>query len=295
VFVTGASGFVGSRLLRALAQAGAPDVRLLLRNPGSVAGLPESWRVVPGPLAEPEAWSDALRGVESVIHLAAVTGKAPRRLQHQISVEGTRLLVRAAERAGVRRFLYVSTIAVSYAKRPHYHYAEAKAAAEAVVAGSSLDWLIVRPTMVLGSGSPNLASLERLALLPVPVVFGDGTVPVQPIHVDDLAALLAGALGAGPWGRRTLAVGGPESLSLNELLGRIRESRRRPPRRLRHLPVAPFRAALALLEPVLLPLLPFTAGQLAFFCNASRAEPDPFLARLPPAARGLGAMLAAPA
>jgi nucleoside-diphosphate-sugar epimerase len=294
LFLTGASGFIGRRLLGRLARAGHPDVRLLTRDPtrlASAAGLPPTWRVLAGELANPSPWSDALRGCDTVVHLAAATGKATRRTHWEVNREGTRMLLEQAQAAAVRRFLFVSSIAVVYCDRPHYHYAEAKAAAETLVAASGLDYLIVRPTLVLGPGSPILESLRRLALLPIPLIFGDGRAAVQPVHVDDLALFLEAALGLAAWGGHAVTAGGPEILSIQELLLRMRATRKPDRRGVVHVPLRPTRLLLSLLEPVLFPLLPFTAGQLAMFANPSVAEADPFLAKLPTLTLGLPEML----
>ena len=294
LFLTGTSGFVGRRLLSRLAGAGYSEVRLLTRDPARLAapgGLPPTWQVVPGDLADPGGWAGALRGTDTVVHLAAATGKARRQVHLAVNLEGTRRLLQVAQAAGVRRFLYVSSIAVAYPDRPHYHYAETKAAAEGLVGASGLEFLIVRPTLVLGPGSPLLASLRRLALLPVPLIFGNGTPLVQPVHVDDLAHLLEAALGLADWGGHAITVGGPELVSIEELLLRIRATRKPDGRGLLHLPLGPARLLLSLLEPILFPLLPFTAGQLALFANPSVAEPHAVLAGLPAAGRGLDAML----
>ena len=283
--------------MRRLAGLGLPEIRLLLRRPlpaSLAAQLPPGLRIVQGALEDPASWRDELRGAGTVLHLAAATGKASRRMHLAVNLDGTRRLIESAESAGVQRLLFVSSIAVCFTERPHYHYAESKAAAEALVRTAGMDSLIVRPTVVLGPRSPLLASLTRLALLPRPVLFGGGDPLVQPIHVDDLAAMLAAALTLESWERRTISAGGPERLSIAELMRRIRLSHARAATSFVHLPILPLRGILAALEPLLLPLLPFTAGQLAFFANASLAEPDPFLARLPAPTLDVAAMLTAP-
>ena len=294
LFLTGASGFVGNRLLRLLMQSGHSDVRLLTRNPAqlkAIPALPRGWQILVGDLADSAPWSAQLRGVETVLHLAAATGKVPRRTHLAVTVDGTRRLLAEAARAGVRRFLYVSSIAVCYRERRHYHYAEAKAAAETLVReASGLDGLIIRPTLVLGPGSTLLASLRKLALLPLPVVFGDGRQPVQPVHVDDLARVLLATLALPEWNQRVITVAGPEAVSIEALLCRIRAAEK-PGARVVHLPIGPVRALLALLEPVLLRFLPFTAGQLAFFANPSLPPPEPLPAGLPEPMLPLDAML----
>ena len=281
LFVTGASGFVGRRVLRLLASSGQVDARLLVRNPARLAGtlLPQGARVVHGDLSSASSWRPALEGVETVLHLASSTGKVRRRDHFDAIVGGTERLLDAARGAGVRRFLFVSSIAAGFEHRRYYHYAEAKLAAEALVRASSFDWLIVRPTMVLGPDSPVLSGLRAVATLPLPLMFGSGDEPVEPIAVDDLAAILVATLAVNPWGGRTISIGGPERVTVEELIGRIRDSAMAA--RFTHIAIAPVRELLGILEPLFFPLLPMLAGQLATFANPSVGASDDFTARLP--------------
>ncbi len=310
LFLTGAAGFVGRRVLDALVRENASDVRLLVRDtPTFMASfsLPPSWRCVPGSLdglagtAVAGTWGESLCGVDTVVHLASSTGKVSRATHERVIVGGTERLLSAARDAGVRRFLYVSSVAAGFADRRWYHYAEAKRAAEALVQASGMETLILRPTMVFGPGSATLDGLRRLARFPVPIVFGDGTPLVQPIHVGDLAALLVLALNTSfSWGGATVTVGGPEAITTEALLRRLRAraSSGNSGDRVRfiHVPIDPLRAFLALAEPVALSLLPFTAGQLTAFANHSHASAPPSLlttliSRLPSPLRGLATML----
>jgi nucleoside-diphosphate-sugar epimerase len=287
--LTGGTGFLGRRLVAALAAAGAPPGILLSRRPGPPA--PAGWRWAAADLARPGPWAAALEGADTVAHLAALTGKGSRRAHFRANRDTTRHLLDAARAAGVRRFLFVSSVAAGYADRRHYHYANAKAEAEALVRDSGLQTLVVRPTMILGPGSPVLANLSRLATLPVPVAFGPPDQPVQPVHVDDVARALVALLAAPAWDGRVVEVGGPEVVPAGELAARIRAARGLPARRPLRLPVEPLRTVLAVLEPLALPLLPFTAGQLAAFTNPGVAAPRPPGLDLPAPVVGLDAML----
>jgi NADH dehydrogenase len=143
---------------------------------------------------------------------------------------------------------------------------------------SGLRWTIVRPTMIFGPGSPVLEGLRRLAALPVMPVFGNGRAPVQPIFVDDLAGAVAALLEEPASEGRTIEIGGPEVLSMERLLLRIRRKLGIRNARLVHLPAGPTAAFLGLLEPVLRPLLPVTAGQLASLTSDGTAVPDSLVA-----------------
>lgn len=295
VVLTGAGGFVGRRVLEGLAAAELAGVRCLARRPEHLAALVpplSGWRYLPGDFTDPEACRTLLAGAETVLHLGALTGKASRRAYHEINARGTETLVRAAREAGVSRFILVSSVAVGFAERPHYHYAASKEVAERAVAASGLDYLVVRPTMVFGPGSPVQAGLRRLATLPVALLFGKGEVLVQPVHVDDLARLLVAALELRPLGGGVITVGGPDRVQLRELLIRLRRAATGRVGPVLRLPLEPLRALLAWLEPIALGLLPITAGQLATFANDGVAA-APLPPGLPQPRRGLDAMLGA--
>jgi len=294
LFLTGATGFVGRRLLERLPSALYSDIRCLTRDPER---LPASraggarWEAVPGDLSTPERWAERLAGVETVLHLGAITGKARPEAFEAVNHLATRELLERAGAAGVRRFIFVSSIAAGFADQRHYPYAHSKARGERAVLASGLDVLIVRPTMVLGPGSAVLTGLRRLAAAPVAIVFGAGRVPVQPIHVDDLADLLIAALALEPLGGRTIEAGGAEVLELDALLRRIRVAATGRAGPMVHVPLAPVRAIVAAVEPVAFNFLPFTAGQLASFANAGTARPDPLVDALHRPALDLAAML----
>lgn len=293
LLITGGSGFVGRRLLTALPSAEFPEIRLLLREPSRLPSPPGVGRdIITGDLLDPASLRPALRGCHTVLHLAALTGKASRRAMFAANAEGTRTLIRESIAAGVERFIFVSSVAAGFHDRRWYHYAESKRQAEEAVRVSSLDWLILRPTMILGAGSPVLAGLAQLARAPVGLLFGDGRVALQPIHVDDLIAILIACLRRRPLGGVVLEAGGPETVSMADLLRRLRRTGCGRDGPFLRLPVEPLRTMLGLAEPVLLPILPFSAGQLASFVNPGTAGPLP--AELPRPSRGLDQMMETP-
>ena len=276
LFVTGASGFVGRRVL---ALAGEHFERVVALSRGAVADLPAGAESVRGDLLEdsPASWERALTGCDAVLHLAATTGRAAPSAYESGIVVATQRLAVAAQRAGVRHFVYVSSIAVRFADQTHYAYAHTKTAAERLVRESGLTASIVRPTIVAGPGSPVMAGFARLALAPLTPVFGDGQRRVAPIHVDDLAEALL-EIAAGEPSPEPIELGGPENFTLDALFERIRAAHGAGAPRLVHLPLAPVRALLALLEPALGPLLPLSAGQLATFANDGLPAPSAFAA-----------------
>jgi nucleoside-diphosphate-sugar epimerase len=290
VFLTGASGFLGRRLLERLAGSGHTVVCLGRRKPAL-----ESRNVgfIPGDLLDREACRRAIAGCQTVIHLAAATGKHRPADYFRVNRDGTAVVVEEAQRAGVERLLFASTVAVKFTDLRHYWYAQSKQQAEKIVAESGLCWTIVRPTMIFGRGSPVLDGLRRLAALPLVPVFGDGRASVQPVFVEDLACAIAALLEEPAAYRRIVEIGGPQVLSMEELLLRIRAGGTgRQNRATVHLPARPVAMVLGWLEPFLRPLLPVTAGQLASFTNDGTAEPGPWTGAWLAGMRNIDEMLA---
>jgi nucleoside-diphosphate-sugar epimerase len=280
--VTGAAGFVGSRLVSRLAKEGV-EVVALARS-AAPAGLPGNVRWVVCDLLEPATYESSIAGAGIVFHLAGITGKAPPREYQRNNVEVTEALLGVCERGGVGRFVFASSVAATFADRRFYPYAESKISAEAAVRAASLATTIVRPTMIFGDGSPIQASLTRLARLPVTPVFGDGRTRVQPIDVNDVVRLLVAA-GRDPSAvNAVIDIGGPRILSMDELIRELKALDGGGAARLFHLPLGLLRWTLAALESIgLLPVLPFTAGQLTSFANDGVAPSSELAGRLLPA------------
>jgi NADH dehydrogenase len=294
VFLTGGGGFIGSRLLGALVQNGHSVIAL--DRSGRIAErrlLPAS-QIVRGDLLAPETYRSALAAADVVLHLAASTGRAPSAEHWRSNAVATATLLDECRAADAKRFLFVSSIATTFPDLTRYPYALAKADAERAVAGSGIPYVVLRPTMVLGPGSPILAALSKLALLPVIPVFGSGSTPVQPVSVDDVAAVILSLLERDRFGNETIDVGGPEAVSIESLLQQIRIARTGHRGATWHLPLAVLLPVLAAAERLGVGrLLPFTVGQLSTFrfpCVATAHDADPAM----PARRvGLQEMVAA--
>ncbi|MFQ5697636.1 MAG: NAD-dependent epimerase/dehydratase family protein [Myxococcota bacterium] len=275
LFVTGASGFVGRRLIAKLEPARFGRVVALVHRPGS-ARLPArpGLEVIASDLLDVQSYQSRLARCDRVVHLAAVTGKARPTEYQRTNAEGTRALVTAAQAASVRRFVHVSTIAARFSNLSSYPYAASKAEAERSVRASGLTATIVRPTLLVGPGAPVLEGLAKLACAPLTPIFGDGEVRIQPLDVDDLVDVLLGLAAGETSAGEVVELGGPETLTLKALLERIRKARGGGRMRPLHLPLAPTRSLLRGLEPILRPLLPITAGQLETFAQGGVAAPS---------------------
>jgi uncharacterized protein YbjT (DUF2867 family) len=208
LLLTGATGQVGSALLRRLTEAGRP-VRCLVRDPRRLGPARVRVQIVLGDLADPPSFRNALRGVDTVVHLAASRRDQPQGSIEELGGIATWRMVEAAERAGVGHFIFAGALGSS----PHSpsRFLRAKALAERAVQESALPHTVVRPSLVLSPGDPFVTLFERLAILPaVPVPLLSRAL-FQPVWADDVAACLERLLER-PGGVHDIA--GPETLGL---------------------------------------------------------------------------------
>jgi uncharacterized protein YbjT (DUF2867 family) len=195
-----------------------------------------------GELADPPSFRNALRGVDTVVHLAASIRDQPRGSIEELNAMATLRLVRAAERAGVRRFVFFSALNASHHSRTRFF--RAKALAEEAVEESSLESTIFRPSIVYTPGDPWLTLLDRLSRLPAVPVSGSGRALYQPIWAEDVADAVMNAL---PATGSTYELAGPDVLSYDDIVRTVlRATRRR--RRLLHVPLPIVRASLKVLR-----------------------------------------------
>lgn len=237
---------VGSALLRRLTAAGTP-VRCLVRDPRRLGAERVRVQIALGDLSDPASFRNALRGVDTVVHLAASIRDQPRASIEELNAVATLRLVRAAERAGARRFLYFSAMSASLNSRTRFF--RAKALARQAVEASTLESTVMAPSIVYSPGDPWLTLLERFSYLPMMPVSGSGRALFQPIWAEDAAdcALAAlGGAGAPPDGD-AYELAGPETLSYETIVRTAMRASGRQ-RRLLHLPLPAVRASLRALE-----------------------------------------------
>lgn len=219
LLLTGATGTIGRTLLRRLTAAGVP-VRCMVRDPRRLGPERVRVQIALGDLADPFSFRYALRGVDTVVHLAAAIRDQPGASIEELSAVATWRLVQAAERAGVERFVFFSTLGAS--TRNPARLLRAKAIAERAVISSSVPHTVFAPSMVYGPGDPFLRLLERISLLPVVPLSGAGSARVQPISADEVASCIMAALPTGSHGARAenarFELAGPETLTYREVV-----------------------------------------------------------------------------
>ncbi len=249
LLMTGATGLVGSTLLRRLLAEGT-QVRCLVRDPRRLGTQRVRVQIALGDLTDPPSFRNALRGVDTVVHLAAAIRDQPRGSIEELDGIATWRMVEAAERQGVERFVFFSALGASTHNRTRA--LRAKALAEQAVVEADLHSIVFAPSIVYAPGDPWLTLLERLALLPVMPVSGGGEARFQPIWAEDVADCVVASLreaAAGENGQRhrRYELAGPETLSHSEIVATVLRALRRS-RPLLHVPTPIVSRALRLLE-----------------------------------------------
>jgi uncharacterized protein YbjT (DUF2867 family) len=235
LLLTGATGLVGSALLRRLIAEGQP-VRCLVRDPRRLGPQRVRVQIALGDLADPPSFRNAMRGVDTVIHLAASTRDQPRGSIEELAAIATWRMVEAAQRAGVRRFVFFSTLGASTHHRARLF--RAKALAEQAVHESDMHSTVIAPSLVYAPGDRWLTLIERLSLLPAVPISGRGRAVCQPIWTEDVASCVVAALRGSSDGEangndaahRRYELGGPRTMTYNEVLNTVLRSldRERP-------------------------------------------------------------------
>ncbi len=206
-------------LLRRLTAARIP-VRCLVRDPRRLGGERVKVQIALGDLSDHLSFRHALRGVDTVVHLASVIRDQPGGSIEELAGVATWRLVRAAERAGANRFVFFSALGAD--RRSHSRLMRAKAVAEQAVIESSLAHTVFAPSLVYAPGDAYLTLLRRMSLLPVMAIPGSGRGESQPMWAEDVADCVMAALPGGS--AAEVAVGaryelaGPETLTQRQLV-----------------------------------------------------------------------------
>lgn len=273
VFLTGATGFVGSEVLRQLVAAGH-TARCLIRS-GSEGKLAvrERVEVRHGDVTEPETLVGALQGCDAVIHLVGIIREFPgqRITFNRMHIEATRNVVEAAESQEVRRYLQMSANGTRENAVSDYH--KTKWQAEEAVRASSLDWTIFRPSLIFGPGDAFVNMLaDMLRKLPVMPVIGDGKYRMSPVAVEDVAASFVKALTLQETVGKTFHCCGPASYSYDEVLDLIGSALGKTHVSKLHQPVFLMKTAAALFESI--PAFPVTTSQMTMLLEGNVCDPQ---------------------
>jgi NADH dehydrogenase len=228
ILVTGATGFVGPKVVHALRQRELPVRALVRKRSSRPAQLLAAWgcELAEGDMTDAASLRRAVDGCDVVVHLVAIRQGAKEQFE-RVMEQGTRDLVAVARDAGVRRFVLMSALGTSQETRDLVPYYHAKWEQEQTLAASGLEHVIFRPSFIFGREGGILPMFRRLAkLAPVTPVIGSGQQRIQPIWIDDVAAYFAAAVDRPEAAGRIFELGGPDVVSWNEFWERLKRALR---------------------------------------------------------------------
>jgi uncharacterized protein YbjT (DUF2867 family) len=284
IVVTGASGYVGSHIVRRLVETGKP-VRAFVRSrqsaqkEGRLKGLDVDW--AEGDVTRPETLTPAMQGASAIVHTVAIAIEKGGRTYEEINYQGTVNVVEATRAAGVQRLINISQLGAD-SSLP-YRFLASKGKAQEYVAASDLDWTAFRPSVIWGPEDEFANTFARLVPFS-PIIFpivGGEEAKFQPIWVEDLVTCIARALDEPGTIRKEYEVGGPEVLTLEEIERRTLRAVGAQ-RLMVHFPMPILRVVVTLME-ALLPAPPVTRSLLELLAvsNVTRTNaiqqfvPDP--------------------
>ena len=286
--VTGATGFIGSNLARRLAAEGQ-RVRVLVRNPDKLAEIGVTAdEVVTGDITDPDAVRRAVQGVDRVYAIAG-TFREPNLSDadyRRVNVDAVRLMMEAADEAGVKRVVHCSTCGVhgnvprgdSVDEDQPFRgvgiYEETKAAGDQLARELgqqlSVEAVVVRPTQVYGPGDTRLLKLFKMTDKDRPLMIGSGQGGYHLVYIDDLVQGLILAAGQPDAAGQAFLIGGGQVPTVRELFLELGKVHGRDNQRLRHVPAAPVMAAGVVCETLCRPLNispPIYRRRVEFFTN----------------------------
>lgn len=259
ILVTGGAGFVGSHLIRRLRKDDLA-VRAVVRNPSQAQTLKELGAdVVFGDISDTTSLDKAAAGCDRVIHLVGIIQETRGATFRSVHVDGTRNVLEAAKKAGIRHFLYQSALGTRPGAKSVYH--KTKWEAEELVRASAIPFTILRPSLIYGAGDQFTIRLsDMIRRAPVLPVIGSGASKIQPLYIDDEVSCITKAVTGESFLNEIYEIGGPEQLTYEQVTTEIAEVMgvRRP---VLHLPLLFMKAAARVLETVL-PKPPVTTDQL---------------------------------
>ena len=223
ILVVGGTGFIGHHLIKRLRKDDLP-VRAVVRTPAGAPALKAlGAEVVSGDIADPQSLKAAAEGVERIVHLVGIIQEAPGVTFQSVHVDGTRNLLNAAKKAGVRHIFYQSALGTRINAKSRYH--QTKWQAEELVRASGIPFSILRPSLIYGPGDLFTIRLSKMIKLwRVLPVIGSGRSKIQPIFIGDEVECVRKIVTSDSYVNGIYEIGGPEQLTYEEVMREIAEA-----------------------------------------------------------------------
>ena len=219
VFMTGATGGIGSKLIESLLSYDF-KLYLLCRKKYNFFPQAKNINIITGDLLEPGSYSNYLRNINIILHLGAVTYTNNKQLYYQVNTEATANLVKLSKINGIKRFIYISTVAID---DKGGYYSRSKKLAEDIVINSGLKWVIIRSAEVYGISNRDsiyrlIRIIEKLPFIPI---IGDGNQKIAPIFISDFISAIMQIINRADIKNKIYILAGPEEITCNQLIEKI--------------------------------------------------------------------------
>ncbi len=273
VFVTGGTGFVGNHVIQALLDRGN-QVRAFVRQRSEYKlKRPQDLEISYGTVTSTADLVQGMTGCDAVIHLVGIIRPFPSKgiTFERLHTEAAANVIAAAKESGVSRLVHMSALGAR--EDGPTSYFRTKFAAEELVRTSGLRYTIFRPSLIFGRGGEAVKMFAGMVKTVVVPVIGDGNYRFQPVHVATVAQGFARALEVDAAQGRTLDVGGPDTVTFNEVMDALALVMGKTIIKL-HIPVFPIRTATSVLQHF--PGYPLTTDQITMLLEGSTCDEKPF-------------------
>ncbi|CAG1001769.1 MAG: complex I NDUFA9 subunit family protein [Candidatus Methanoperedens sp.] len=215
ILVTGGTGFVGMHLMKRLASERI-QTRCLVRKTSDIEKLKDPViEVAYGDVLDKESLKKAVEGMETVIHLVGIIVEKKSATFEIIHTQGTKNLVEVSKAAGVKRFIYISALGARENARSRYH--KTKWEAERAVINSGMEYVIFRPSIMIGEGGEFITMLSRIVRRAPIIPIIDGESKVAPIYVENTVDCIIKSLTDPKTTNRIFEIAGPDRITYKEL------------------------------------------------------------------------------
>jgi uncharacterized protein YbjT (DUF2867 family) len=261
VLVTGSTGFVGRHIVRELCSRGV-EVRCLARNSSKNLAVLNGLdvKICYGDVNDRRSLEEALEGIEAVVHLVAIIRETKQATFQKINFLGTKNLVQAARKLGVKRLIFMSNLGACPDQRfplPYFKWLS-----EEEVRNSGIDFTIFRPSVIFGKGDGFITVLANIIKrFPIVPIIGSGKTRFQLISVEDVATCVFLSLQGKETINQAIPLAGPEHLAYEEIIDLIIQTLKLKRLKL-NIPIPMMKAIVWAMER-LLPQPPVTSTQLA--------------------------------
>lgn len=223
ILITGATGFIGSHVSKALSEAGH-QVTGCVRNVEKAEGVLPGIQLIACDFVrdkDPSIWVPRLNNIDVVINAVGIISQQGSNTFAALHRDTPIALFEACAWAGVKKVIQISALGADENARSRYHLT--KRDADQYLAGLDLDWIILQPSVVYGPGGKSTALFSALAALPVVPLIGDGSQKLQPVFIEDLSQGVVRLAGQKELSRLKIEAVGPEPITFKEMLGAFRE------------------------------------------------------------------------